>query len=144
MGERARDRDPLLLAAGQLRGQALIHALEGDEAKQFLPPLAPLAGLHASDSQREFDIFADRHVTEERVVLEHQPYAAAASSHVGDVTTMKGDSAVVDSRETSDGAQQGALATAARSEEYEEFTITDVQRHIVDDRDPLVALRHLI
>ena len=144
MGERARYRDPLLLAAGKLRGQALIHALEGDEAKQLLPPLATLAGFHAPDSQREFDIFGDRHVTEERVVLEYQPHAAAAGSDVGDVTTVKGDPAVVDSGQTGDGAQQGALATAARSEEYEEFTVTDVQRHIVDDRDPLVALRHLI
>jgi hypothetical protein len=144
MGERASDRYPLLLPAGQLCGQALIHALEGHEAKKLLPPLATLAGLHTPDSQCEFDVFTDRHVTEERVVLEHQPHAAAASSYVGDVTTMKGDPAVVDSRETRDGAQQRALATAARSEEYEEFTITDVQRNIVDDRDPLVALRHLI
>jgi hypothetical protein len=105
----------------------LVHAFEGYEAKQLLPPLTTLARFHAADSQCEFDVFADRHVTEERIVLEHQPHAAPASSHVGNVASMKGDPAVVDSGETSDGAQQRAFATAARPEEYEEFTVTDVQ-----------------
>ena len=36
MRERARDRDALLLAAGELRGQPVVHAFERDELQQFL------------------------------------------------------------------------------------------------------------
>ncbi len=42
------------------------------------------------------------------------------------------------------GAQQSALATAAGPQENEEFAVADVQRDIVDDRNALVALGHLI
>ena len=64
VSERARYSHPLLLAAGKLRGQPLVHAFEGDQAKQLLPPLATLAGSHAPDPQCEFDVFGDRHVAE--------------------------------------------------------------------------------
>ena len=37
--ERARHGDALLLAAGQLRGQALVHALERDQPQQLLAAL---------------------------------------------------------------------------------------------------------
>jgi hypothetical protein len=83
-------------------------------------------------------------VTEERVVLEDESHTATAGGDVGNVTAVKGDSAVIDAGQAGDSAQQGALTATARSEEYEELTVTDVQRYIVDDRDPLVALRHLI
>ena len=36
--QRARDRDALLLAAGELGRQALVHALERDELQQLLAP----------------------------------------------------------------------------------------------------------
>ena len=40
--QRARQRDALLLAARELRRQALVHAVERDELQQLLAPRAPL------------------------------------------------------------------------------------------------------
>src|ERR1700738_1394767 len=109
MRECTRYRDPLLLAAGELRWEPLIHAFEGDQTEQFLPSLPPLAGFHAPYAQREFDVFGDRHVAEERVVLKHQTYTPATGGDMGDVATVQGNPTVVHTGQAGHGAQQGAL-----------------------------------
>jgi hypothetical protein len=76
--QRARHGDALLLAAGELRGQALVHAFERHELQQFLATLAPVGGLHAAHPQRELDVVGHGHVAEQRVVLEHEADAALA------------------------------------------------------------------
>jgi hypothetical protein len=101
--ERAGDGDALLLAPGQLPGQALVHSFEGDELEQFLAPRAPVRGLHPADAQCEFDVVGHRHVAEQGVVLEHEPDATITGAHVGDVFAMERDAAVIDSGQARDG-----------------------------------------
>src|SRR6187551_2390915 len=72
-------------------------------------------GLSAH-AQGEFDVVRDRHVAEQRIVLEYEADAAIARAHVSDVAAMQGDAAVVDAREPGDGPQQGALAAARRAQ----------------------------
>jgi hypothetical protein len=95
MRKGARYRDSLLLAAGELGREALIHAFQGDEAQEFLAAFAALRGSDAADPEGEFDVLRDSHVAEEGVVLEDQAYAAASGSYVGYVTAVEGDAAVV-------------------------------------------------
>ena len=83
-------------------------------------------------------------MTEQRVVLEHEPDAALARGHVGDVPAMQRDAAVVDARQAGDGAQQRALAAAARTQQHEEFAVADVDGDVVDDGCTLVALGDLV
>ena len=59
VGERAGHRDALLLAAGQLGRQALVHALQRHQTQQLLAPLAPGARAHAAHAQRELDVVRD-------------------------------------------------------------------------------------
>ncbi len=45
MRECTRYGDPLLLAAGELRWEPLVHAFEGHQAEQFLSSLPPIAAF---------------------------------------------------------------------------------------------------
>jgi hypothetical protein len=139
-----RDGNALLLPARELRGQPVVHALEGDELEQFLAARPALRALHPADAQCELDVLADRHVAEQRVVLEHEPHVALARVHVGHVAAMERHPAMVDFGEAGNGAQQRALAAAARAEQHQELALADVQRNVVDDRGTLVPLGYLI
>ncbi len=58
----AGDGNALLLASGQLRRQAIIHAFQRHEAQQLLAALATSSGSHAANTQGEFDVFRHGHV----------------------------------------------------------------------------------
>ena len=140
----ARHRDALLLSTRQLRRQPIIHAVQRHELQQFLAPRAALRSLHLAHAQRELDVVADRHVAEQRVVLEDEPDFAIARRHVRDVLAVQRDGAMIDLGESGDGAQQRALAAAAGPEQHEELALLDVQRDVVDDGHRLVTLGHLV
>src|SRR6185437_12993790 len=106
-------RDPLLLAPGKLRGQALVHSLEGDQTQQFLPAFLSVTCLDAADPQGEFDVFRHCHVAEQGVVLKDETNTAAACGNVGNIAPVQGDPTVIHPGKTSNRAQQGALAAAA-------------------------------
>ena len=112
--------------------------------QQFLAARASLRALHLADAQRELDVLADGHVAEQRVVLEDEPDVALARVHVGHVAAVQRDAAMVDFGEAGNGAQQRALAAAAGAEQHQELALPDVQRNVVDDRDALVPLGHLV
>jgi hypothetical protein len=140
----ARHGDALLLAARELAGQSFVEALERHELEQFLAAGDAIRALHAPYAQCEFDVVGHGHVAEQRVVLEHQADAAVAGPHVGHVAAMQGNASVIDAGESGDGAQQGALAAAGRAQEYEEFPLTHLDRHVVDDRLFLIPLGDLV
>ena len=142
--QRARDRDALLLAAGELRRQPLIESLERHQPQQLLAALAAGAGAHAAHAQGELDVLGDRHVAEQGVVLKHQADAALARGDVRDVAAVQGDAPVIDAGEPGDGAQQRALAAAARSQQHEELAVADVEGDVVDDRRAAVVLGDLV
>jgi hypothetical protein len=142
--ERTSHGDALLLAAGELRRQPVVHAFERDQAQQFLATLATVGGLHAADAQRKLDVVGHAHVAEQRVVLEHEADAAIAGRHVRNVPAVEGDAAVVHAGQARDGAQQRTLAAAARAQQHIELAVADVQRDIVDDGGALVPLGDLV
>ena len=138
--EGARDGDTLLLAARKLRRQAPIHALERDEPQQLGAPPPPLAHGHAPRSQREFDVVGDRHVPEKRIVLEDEadlPLLCADARHV---SAVQHDAAVVDRRESGNGAQERALPASGRAEEHEELAFGNLDRHVADGGGAVVML----
>ncbi len=144
VGERARDRDALLLAARELGRQAFVHALEGDELQQFPSAGQPIAVLHAPDAERELDVVGDAHVAEQGVVLEHEADAAVARRDAGDVAPVQRYPAVVDLDQARDRAQQRALAAARGAEQHQEFALLDLDRDVVDDRQRLIPLGDLV
>ena len=142
--ERTGHGHSLLLAAGQLRRQAIVHTFECDQAQQLLATLAAVRGLHAPDPQGEFDVVRHAHVAKQGVVLEHEADATVACRHMRNVTAVKGNPPMIHAGQAGDGTQQRALATAAWSEQDVELAVADVQRHIVDDRGALIPLGDLI
>ena len=142
--ERPCDGNALLLAARELGGKPVVHALEGDELEQFLAARASFRAFHLADTQRELDVLADGHVAEQRIVLEDETHVALARVHVSHVAAVQRHPAMVDLGETGNGTQQRALAAAARAEQHQEFALADVQGHVVDDRCTLVPLGYLI
>ena len=77
--ECARDGDALLLAAGELRRQAIVHALERDQAQQLLATLRAGRRRCMRRTRSANSMFSPtRHVAEQRVVLEHEARRRAA------------------------------------------------------------------
>ena len=144
IGESARDRDALALAARELLRAPPAEAREPDQLEQLLAPLPALLLGDARDAQRELDVVRHRHVAEERVVLEHEADAAILGSEPGDVAAVEEDLAGVDLGEARDHAQERALAAAARPEQHEELAGRDLERDAVDDRGVAVALGEVL
>ena len=142
--QRARHGDSLLLTARKLARQPLVHAFERHQLEQFLAPGSPIGGLHPAHAQREFDVVRDRHVAEQRVVLEHQADAAIARTHVGDVAAVQGNAPVVDAREAGNGPKQGALAAARGAQQHEEFALAHLDGNVVDDGLVLIPFGDLV
>ena len=77
-------------------------------------------------------------------MLEHKADFALAHVNVSDVAAVQRHATVVDLGQAGDRPQQRALAAAARAEQHQELALGDVQRHVVDDRQTLVTLGHLV
>jgi hypothetical protein len=75
-GERARDRDTLLHAAGELPRVVALEAGQLDELEHLPDPLLPLRALPAQHLQRQGDVLGDRAPVEEDGVLEDDPVVA--------------------------------------------------------------------
>ena len=96
---RAGERHALALAAGELRRIALLQAGELHEVEEFRGAAADL-GLGGPrragpDLQAEADILDDRHVLEQRVVLEHEADIALLHGLLRGVLVAEEDGAAV-------------------------------------------------
>src|SRR5690606_10257213 len=123
--------DPLLLAARQLVGAAAAHAREVDQPQRLLHPPGDLRLRHLPLAQREGDVLRDRHVREERVVLEDHAEVAAVRRQRRDVAPAQPDGSRGDVGEARDHVERGGLARAARPEQGEELAGGDVDVDVV-------------
>ena len=125
--ERARQRDALLLAAGELVGEAVAQVAEADQVEHLGDAVA--AALAAG--QAEADVGGDVQVREQRVVLEHHAHAAAVGrgpgAVAGDLRAVDLDAAGVGALEAGEHAQSGRLAAAGRAAEGDDLAARDVR-----------------
>jgi hypothetical protein len=98
----------------------------------------------ARRTRRELDVVGHRHVAKQRVILEHESDLALPRSDVRDVAPMQHDAAVVYRRETSDRAQQRALAAAGRAEQHEELAVLDLRGDVADSGHAAEILGYLL
>ena len=117
-GERAHDRDALLLAAGEPVGDTARLVGEREPVEQLESRrlgLGPRDLVHAS--HRQGDVVEHRHVREEVERLEHDadalPDLVGVVPRVGEVDAVEEHEPVVDALQLVDAAQQGRLARAA-------------------------------
>jgi hypothetical protein len=128
--QRPGQRDPLLLAARELPRLPVLVPLELDDAEHLLDATLVLAARHALYLQPERDVVVDRHVREERVLLEHHVDRAAVREDRRHVVALEQDAPLVGDLEAGDHPQRRRLAAAARAEQREELAFADRERDV--------------
>jgi hypothetical protein len=119
--ERARQRHPLLLAAGELIGLAVRELGQVDELERLCHALGPLGLLELLVLQTERDVLGHVEVREQRVALEHGVDVAPARRDARDVAAVEHDPPARRLLEAGDHPQRRRLAAAGRSEQGEEL-----------------------
>jgi hypothetical protein len=146
MDEGARDRDALLLAAGELVGIAVELGREAGEAQDVGHLVADLPARAAGDLERVGHVLVDGSVGQELEVLPHDP----------DVAPVVGDLPVVDVAQLAPGDVDGAgrqgnladehaherrLARSGVADQEHELAALDDEAHPIEaDVAPLVDL----
>ena len=130
--EGARERDALLLAAGELRGLAVGEAAHLHQVERLRHALADLGLGRAALLQAVGDVLGDAHVREERVRLEHGVDVAAVRRCAEHDLSRDADVAGVRLLEAGDHAQGRRLAAAGRPEQRDELARLDRERQVVD------------
>ena len=125
--ERASERDPLPLAARQLVRLALLIAGQAHHAQGLRDPLAACRLVDLADHQPVAHVVADRHVREQRVVLEDRVDVALERRDAGHVTPVKDDAAARRLLEPGDHPERRRLAGPRRAKHREELAIAHVE-----------------
>ena len=120
-GERARERDALLLAARELARVLRLAAGQADQLEQLGDPRLDLAARLPPVDQAVADVVGDGEVGKQRVRLEHDAVVALRRRQRRDVAAVLHDAAGGLRLEAGDDAQQRGLAAARGPEEADEL-----------------------
>jgi hypothetical protein len=128
-GERARETDPLLHAAGQLSRKMLFESFEPDGLDQPARDLLALRLAHATQLEAKRD--ARQHVgprQQRRLLKDDRPFG----TRTGDARSVDQHLAGVGSDQSRQDPQQRRLPTAARADDADQLVRGDVEREIVE------------
>ena len=110
--QRARQRDPLALAARERRRPPRAETAQRDQGEHLLGAAVALFARHAAHHQPVGDVVQDAHVRKQRVVLKHRVDVPVVRRHAEHAAAMQRDRAVIRLLEAGDQAQAGGLARA--------------------------------
>src|SRR5262245_4724241 len=113
LGESAREREPLLLAAGELSRRPAAEPGKTDDSGELVDAGSTLRPRHAGGRERITDV-AGRAAAEHRRALEHD----GAMGRLGGLAASPGHAAVHGRNQAHEQAQQRGLACAVRSDQY--------------------------
>ncbi len=145
-GERAGDRDALLLAAGELL-RIVRRALREPDAREPLLRLRRRVG-RAGELERQHHVLERRQRRQQLKRLEdeaEQPLAqrrARILVQSGERDAVEPDVAVARAVEPGEQAQQRRLARTGRADDGDRVAGFDVEADVVEDRERRVAARH--
>ena len=140
----ARNRDALLLAARKLAGAAVAHLRQLHHLQHLGNAILDLRLRHVAHLQRECKILVDRHVREQRIVLEHHADAALVRGHVVDRLVLQVDFAVGGGLEARKHHEGGGLAGTRWAKHGQELALGNVQVEVLhDERFAVIALLHI-
>ena len=143
--QRARERDPLPLATGELVGVAVRERRQLDEFQELVDARVLRLLRLLAHRQAERHVLANRHVPEERVVLEHEPDAPvlhravpSAPGHPARSVLRTGSSRPAIMRRTvllpePDGPNSAVIGASSGGE-----------RDVLDGLEPTESLRQLL
>jgi hypothetical protein len=92
-GQGAGDGDALLLAAGELAGQAVGEVVEFDQSQHFGDAGVGFRRGEAAHLKAEGDVAGNGEMREQGVVLEHHAHLAAVRRQGADGAVLQGDRA---------------------------------------------------
>src|SRR5712692_2201574 len=132
--ERARDRDALLHAAGELVRMRLRECAEADERQDLIGAAESLGPRALVQLEPELDVRADRTPRKQRGLLEHEADVLRA------LRLLRGTTADLDASdrrldEAADDPEERGLAAAARTDERDELVLADRERDLADRFD---------
>jgi hypothetical protein len=130
--EGAGQRDPLLLAAGQLAWTPLGERRHMNQLEGLVHAAPQIRLIHPPVPQPERHVVGHGQEREQRVTLEHGVDVAPVRRNVGHVDPVEQDLARGRLLEAGDQAQGSGLAAARRAEEGEELTAGHGQVDVVD------------
>ena len=125
-------RDPLLLATGQLPRTPFLVPCQSHQRKRVCHAIGDLRASSALHAQPEGDVFGNVHVRKERVVLEDGIDIAREGRGCAHDPTLDAHAAIGGVLEAGDHAKRGRLAASGRTEQGEELAGFDAQRHAID------------
>jgi hypothetical protein len=128
------------LPTGKLDGLAVADVRQPDDPEHFFDSALPFGARHAFHAEAVPDVLRDRHVWEQRVVLEDGVDVALIRRAVGDVDAGELNPSCVRALEACDEAKRCGLAGAGGPEEREEFPGRDLEVDVVDRNDVVVRL----
>jgi len=121
------ERDPLLLAAGQLIRPGPLPPVEPGQADGRGDAAAELGPRHVGLAQPEGDVLEHVEVREQRIALEHGVDRAPVRREAGDLPPGDLDRPLRRPLESGDHPQRGCLTAAARADDGEELPRRDVE-----------------
>ena len=130
--ERTRERDALLLPAGELVRPALSERPRRTSSSASATRPRRSAFGDVLEAKAEADVLLDGEVGEERVALEDGVDGPLVRRRLGDVRVADDDAPRVGALEAGDHAQRRRLAAAGRAEQREELAAADLERDVVD------------
>ena len=135
--DRARERDPLLLPAGQLAWVSIAEVAEFHQAEGVGHPTVDLGPRPPAHAQGERDVLGGGHVREQRVVLEDHADIPPVGRHARHVAAVDLDRATARAHETGDHPERRRLARPGRPEQRHELPAPDLEIDAVHgDRAP--------
>ena len=142
----AREREPLLLAAGELGGVAIDQLLERDRVQHAHDLVADVLLGEPAHLQRKRHVLEDVHVRPDGVGLEHHAEIALVrrdeNALVRRIDEPAGDLDLARNRllQPGDRAQRRGLAAARRPEQREQFALRHLERDVLRGFDRATAL----
>jgi hypothetical protein len=129
--QRARQRDALLLTAGQLARRAICKSRQTHQSQHGFDADVPFLFRDAADLQTVGDITGDVHVRKQRVVLKHHADFPLVGRDVVHPLAADQDLAAVRAQESRGQIEQRGLAAAGGAEQGHELALPDRHRHTV-------------
>jgi len=138
--ERARERDALLLPTGELRGLAVLEALQANELEDPAHLALPVLLVKPLVLEPEGHVGGHVEVGEERVALKHRVDVPFVRRDLCHICAVQDDATARRLLEARDHPQRRRLAAARRPEQCEELGRRHVQVDGVDGHDVVEPL----
>ena len=136
----ARHVDALAHADGELRGIMIGEARHAHCAQRLHGAVVPFGLRHVLEFQRNAEILDDRVPGEQRAFLEHEGNLVGMRRAI-DATSADQHFAFRRAKQAAHDVEQRALSAARGSEQADELTARDVERHIVERQHGLGRIR---